>query len=241
MSLLTNDLVELVEKDDNGQSVEQRCNEVFTPDATYFLGWWLVKTNGREGWAPSNYLELVPPKPKAAPKPPPVAARRPPPTAPVAASVPAPKPKPTPVVHATSVVADVNAKPIAVFPGIAARHGGATPWKKPAAPDTSSASAAPKPAPALAPKPGPKPPVAVKPGIPKPAIAAKPPAPGPRPTNGGAPTAPPRPPIAGGGRVGVGQMDLAAAVSTLGVACPYVSQWRLHSQLAKRAQRAAEE
>jgi len=126
-------------------------------------------------------------------------------------------------VHATSVVADVNARPIAVFPGITAGHGGATPWQKPAAPDTSSVSAAPKPAPALAPKPGPKPPVAVKVGVPKPAVAAKPPAPGPRPTNGGAPPAPPRPPVAGGARAGgVGQMDLAAA-------------------LAKRAQRAAED
>ena len=51
MSLSKDDVVELVEKDDNG--------------------WWLVKKDGIEAWAPSNYLELVPPKPKAAPVPPP--------------------------------------------------------------------------------------------------------------------------------------------------------------------------
>ncbi len=42
-------------------------------------GWWLVKRGDEEGWAPHNYLELVPPKPKAAPAPPPPA-RRPVPT-----------------------------------------------------------------------------------------------------------------------------------------------------------------
>ena len=55
MTLKKDDIVELVEKTDNG--------------------WWLVKMNGSEGWAPNNYLELVPPKPKArpaaAPPPPP--------------------------------------------------------------------------------------------------------------------------------------------------------------------------
>ena len=51
MSLKKDDIVELVEKDNNG--------------------WWLVKKDGVEAWAPNNYLELVPPKPKAAAPPPP--------------------------------------------------------------------------------------------------------------------------------------------------------------------------
>ncbi|KAI0756363.1 P-loop containing nucleoside triphosphate hydrolase protein [Daedaleopsis nitida] len=44
MSLKKDDIVELVEKDNNG--------------------WWLVKKDGVEAWAPNNYLDLVPPKPK---------------------------------------------------------------------------------------------------------------------------------------------------------------------------------
>ncbi|KZT54789.1 myosin-1 [Calocera cornea HHB12733] len=39
MSMKKGDLVQVEEKDDNG--------------------WWLVKLNGKEGWAPSNYLELL--------------------------------------------------------------------------------------------------------------------------------------------------------------------------------------
>lgn len=223
MSLTANDLVELVEKDDNGQPRSDGLSHIKLTPST-LPGWWLVKKSGREGWAPSNYLELVPPKPKAAPKPPPIAARRLPPATPAAAaSTPAPKPKPTPVVHATSVVADASARPFAVFPGIAAGDGGSTPWKKSAAPGAPSAGAAPKPTPALAPKPGPKPPVAVKPGAPKPPIGSKPPAPGPRPANGGVPPAPPRPPVAGGSKSGgVGQMDLAAAVSVHQIALALV-------------------
>lgn len=104
MALVKDELVEVSQKDDNG--------------------WWLVKKNGNEGWAPSNYLELVPqapPKPKAAPAPP-AATKRAPPPAPTSSSItptsssinsnprpqstinssgfgaPAPKPKPKPVV-----------------------------------------------------------------------------------------------------------------------------------------------
>ena len=58
------DIVELVEKDNNG--------------------WWLVKKDGAEGWAPNNYLELVPPKPKAAAAAPPPPPPPPPPRAPSA-------------------------------------------------------------------------------------------------------------------------------------------------------------
>ncbi|KAI5997960.1 myosin class I heavy chain [Pisolithus albus] len=66
MSFKKDDVVELVEKDENG--------------------WWLVRKDGQEGWAPNNYLELVPRKPKSAPLAPPPPARRPPPSAPAAAN-----------------------------------------------------------------------------------------------------------------------------------------------------------
>ncbi|CAK5264269.1 unnamed protein product [Mycena citricolor] len=64
MSLTKDDLVELLEKDDNG--------------------WWLVKKGGAQGWAPNNYLELAPAPSVAAPPPP---TRRPVPTKPAAAPV----------------------------------------------------------------------------------------------------------------------------------------------------------
>jgi myosin-1 len=73
MGLTKDELVEVTQKDDAG-------------------GWWLVKKGEMEGWAPSTYLELVPPKPKAAPAPPPAAKRAPPPPAAASASVGAPKP-----------------------------------------------------------------------------------------------------------------------------------------------------
>ena len=45
-------------------------------------GWWMIKKGGKEGWAPSNYLELIAaPKPKAAPP-------RPPPAKPALAAKP---------------------------------------------------------------------------------------------------------------------------------------------------------
>lgn len=195
MTLKKDDLVELVEKEDNG--------------------WWLVKKDGVEGWAPNNYLELVPHKPKAAPAPPPPpppppANRRPPsvvPTAPTAGK---------------SIAADPSAKPVAVFPGMAASNGSAAPWKRTASAATNGSSVdttptssrpgsamAPKP-PALAakPKPGP-PPIAHKPGAPsvpgKPPVpgAARPPAGAPKPKAGG---------VAKPAAIG-GQLDLAAAVS----------------------------
>lgn len=57
------DLLEIVEKDENG--------------------WWLARKDGIEGWVPSNYLEeYVPPKPVATPPPPPPPARRAPPSIP---------------------------------------------------------------------------------------------------------------------------------------------------------------
>ena len=207
MSLEKDDIVELVEKDNNG--------------------WWLVKKNGVEAWAPNNYLELVPPKPKAAapppPPPPPPAAKRPTPSAPGAPA--APKLGGGPALK--SISADPSAKPVAVFPGMAAGNGSAAPWKKTAVSHAAESSAdstptasrpgsalAPKPPVAAKPKPGP-PPLASKPavgGAPK--VGAKPPVPAaarpaagaPKPKVGGVA----KPPAVGG------QMDLAAVVSQSG-------------------------
>ncbi|KAL4253614.1 Myosin-1 [Abortiporus biennis] len=215
MTLKKDDLVELVEKDDNG--------------------WWLVKKDGAEGWAPSNYLELVPHKPKAVsapppPPPPPPANKRPPSMQPAAHATPTPTaatrtfPKP--------IVADPSAKPVAVFPGMAASNGSAAPWKRTASAATngssndttptnsrpSSSLAGKGPPPPVASKPKP-PPLAAKPGAPKPPTAPKPP-------GGGAA----KPPVPSAPRPGVakapakhggvhppsapsGQMDLAAIMA----------------------------
>ncbi|KLO15040.1 hypothetical protein SCHPADRAFT_996148 [Schizopora paradoxa] len=205
MSLKKDDEVELVEKDDNG--------------------WWMVKKGGVEGWAPSNYLELVPPKPKAAPAPPPPppAGRRPP-APPIGASSTTPGAgKPTPSAAALkSITANASAKPVSVFPGIPAANGSAAPWKKnPAAnggsgdsspagsrPGSSLASKPPPPAVGSKPKP---PPVGAKPGAPK--IPGKPAVPVAKPQSG-APNMPARP---GGGVKpsggAVGQLDLAAVLA----------------------------
>ncbi|TBU29834.1 P-loop containing nucleoside triphosphate hydrolase protein [Dichomitus squalens] len=212
MTLKKDDIVELVEKDDNG--------------------WWLVKKDGAEGWAPHNYLELVPPKPKAVapppPPPPPPAAKRPTPSAPAAPAAPA-----APKIGLKSVSADPSAKPVAVFPGMGPANGSAAPWKRTASTATAESSNGSTPAssrpassaaakPPLATKPKPPPPVAAKPsiGAPPPKVGAKPPVPAaPRP--GGAA---PKPKVGGVGKPAAvgGQMDLAAA-------------------LAKRAQRIADE
>jgi myosin I len=208
LSLSKDDLVELIEKDENG--------------------WWLVKKDSLEGWAPSNYLELVHPKPKAAPAPPPApppVARRPP-APPAAPAAPVTAPRPTAPqttqakVHVQSLTANASAKPVSVFPGMAPSNGTAAPWKRtpdasaattPAASRPTSAVGAkpPPPAPPVGKKPAPPPPVASKPAAPK--IPGRPPVPtATRPPP--APTAP-RPGAAkpsGGGAPG--QMDLAAAV-----------------------------
>ncbi|THH29062.1 hypothetical protein EUX98_g5124 [Antrodiella citrinella] len=210
MSLAKDDLVELVEKDDNG--------------------WWLVKKDGVEGWAPYNYLELVPRKPKPAAAPPP-----PPPPPPAA-------PRAIPAAPAPPILANPTAKPVA-FPG--ASNGSAVPsWKK--TPSSSSGTngsslnttpvtsrptsavgggRAPPPPVGTKPKPAP-PPVGAKPGVHAP--AGKPAVPtAPRPPAAGSVRAPPKLGAggsSGGGKPGGigGQMDLAAA-------------------LAKRAQKIAED
>jgi myosin-1 len=67
------DLLEIVEKDENG--------------------WWLARKDGIEGWVPSNYLEeYVPPVARATPPPPPPPARRAPPSIPIANKVSSPPP-----------------------------------------------------------------------------------------------------------------------------------------------------
>lgn len=213
MSLKKDDLVEVVEKEDNG--------------------WWLVKKDGIEGWAPNNYLELVPPKPKAqAPPPPPP----PPPPGPsvhqpaaasAGASIPAAPKPPVAKVVAKSLAADASAKPVSVFPGMGPANGSATPWKKSvvstatngsshevtptSSRPTSSLGHKPPPPPvASKPKPTP-PPVGGKPGAPK--VGGKPPVP-----NASRPPVVPAAPRSGAvakPAAVAGQLDLAAVVSRL--------------------------
>ncbi|KAJ3929553.1 MAG: myosin-1 [Lentinula lateritia] len=204
MSLKKDDIVEVISKEGDN-------------------GWWLVKKDGVEGWAPINYLEPVPPAaPPAAPKPPPHRTKAAP-AAPVAAKPPVATAK----TFAHSLTANASAKPVSVFPGMVPANGSTAPWKKTSAitPDDSPASSRPSsvighkpPPPSVASKPKPPaPPVGVKPS---PNVPGKPPIPSaPRPSVGGAPKTAinSKPPAALGG-----QMDLAAA-------------------LAKRAQRIAQD
>ena len=153
MALDKDDVVEVTQKDETGS------------------GWWLVKKNGVEGWAPSNYLELIvqaAPKPKAAPAPP---VKRAAPVAPsattattasqrpavaakpafggVAASVVQPKPvvKTTPAggkphERAAAVQADATAAPVSVMPGLGAPGGFAAVLAKKKAENAAAAAAA---------------------------------------------------------------------------------------------------
>jgi myosin-1 len=201
LSLVKDDLVELVEKDDNG--------------------WWLVKKGTEEGWAPNNYLDLVPPKPKAALAPPPATRRPPaPPTAPVVAPKPAAAPTQQARINVQSLTANASAKPISVFPGMAPSNGTAAPWKKtPVAstgttpvnsrPSSTAGAKPPPPAPPVGKKPAPPPPVASKPST-GPKVPGRPPVPSAtRPPP--APTAP-RPGGVKPSGGALGQLDLAAAV-----------------------------
>ncbi|KAG2155515.1 myosin class I heavy chain [Suillus clintonianus] len=211
ISLKKDDIVELVEKDDNG--------------------WWLVRKDGQEGWAPNNYLELVPPKPKAAPAVRPPPARPPPPSAPLAAVAAAPASvlKPTvSAMSAKSLSADGLAKPVAVFPGLAPSNGSAAPWKKPSAVSAngslSSTPASSRPSSSLAVKP--PPPVATKPKPVPPPVASKP--------SGGKPPA--KPPMPTAPRPGPG----AAPPKISKLSAP-TGQMDLAAALAKRAQKIADE
>lgn len=185
MSLRKDDVVELLQKDDNG--------------------WWLVKKDGAEGWAPNNYLELVPPQAAAPAVPPPPPRKAPAPKAPAASLV--------------AAQADVNAKPVSVFPGMGPSNGSAAPWKKTAVSNASAdssptgsrpGSAHTKVPPPIANKPKPAPPpVGAKPGVGG-KVGGRPPIPAaarPAPTTTGTPARVAHP-------AGVpGQVDLAAAVS----------------------------
>ncbi|ESK92714.1 microfilament motor [Moniliophthora roreri MCA 2997] len=209
MPLQKDDLVEVIEKEGDG-------------------GWWLVKKDGVEGWAPSNYLELVPPKaaPAAPPPPPRKVPPKPTPAATPVATPAAPKP---PV---ASLTANPSAKPVSVFPGMAPSNGSATPWKRtPTAsmPDESPASS--RPSSVIGNKPAP--PVASKPKPPAPPVGAKPTPPGAKPTPPKAPGKPPvptapRPTPAAGGPPKVGGAKPPPAPA---------GQMDLASMLAKRAQR----
>ena len=152
-------------------------------------GWLLMKKDGLEGWAPENYLELVSPKVEPAAPPPP---RTTTPKAPLA-----------------PVAANASAKPVAVFPGMVANGASSAPtWKKN---NTNAGAAAAKPAPAVAAKP--KPPIVAKPGAMGTKPPVKPPVPAAARTAGATP-----PPKAGGvskPAAPVGQLDLAAAVSSI--------------------------
>ncbi|KAF8634884.1 hypothetical protein AX15_000638 [Amanita polypyramis BW_CC] len=171
LSLKKDDILELVKKEDNG--------------------WWLMRKDGVEGWAPENYLELIPTKTEpAVPPPPPRAAVPKPPVAPV--------------------VTNASTKPVAVFPG-AASNGASSgpPWKRNNAAAESVANSASKPVPPVGSKPKP-PAVAAKPGIGGAKPPAKPPVPAtarlsaasmPKPGSVSKPAAP------------AGQLDLAAALA----------------------------
>ncbi|BGP14732.1 hypothetical protein JCM10213_004328 [Rhodosporidiobolus nylandii] len=198
LALTKDELVEVVTKDDGG--------------------WWLIKKGAQEGWAPSNYLQLVPPKPKPAapPAPPPPARRAPPsvpsapaapaaPKAPLAPSIPA-APK-APSIGLSARSGDGNAAPVSVMPGMgnngglaavlaakraAAENGSSSPASSSTGGSTPASS---RPASALGKPAAPKPPIAAKPkpAIPvKPSIGAKPP------VANGRPTPPPPPPAAAG-------------------------------------------
>ena len=133
--------------DDQGISFPKGASvEVLDKDAD--SGWSYIEYNGKEGWAPSDYLEPAKPKSPAKPKP---AAAKPAPAKPAAAKPkPAPAPSPKPKTVSGGGVAAMAAKMAAA--NVGSRAGPAKPGP-------------PKPAPA-----GRKPTIA-KPGPPKPAPA----------------------------------------------------------------------
>ncbi|GAA5911187.1 hypothetical protein JCM6882_006601 [Rhodosporidiobolus microsporus] len=201
LALTKDELVEVVTKDDGG--------------------WWLIKRGTQEGWAPSNYLQLVPPKPRPA-APPPAPVRRAPPAAPSAPAAPAapkapaapagPKAPTAPAIPAAPKAPAIglgarsgegNAAPVSVMPGmgnsgglaavLAAKRQAAAEQNGTASPASSSNGGSP-----AGSRPASslgKPAAAPKPPIaakPKPAVPSKPSIPGSRPT-------PPPPPPAPGG------------------------------------------
>lgn len=149
-------------------------------------GWWLVRKGGKEGWAPSDYLELIPQAPvKPVKRAPPAPAAKKPATlgsgngATNGSSTPPIGPKPRAHERPSAVAADTGAAPVAVLPGMDPGGFAAVLAKKKAAMaaeragDVTPAAAAggsngtPRGAPAPPPPAGGKarpPPVAAKPG-----------------------------------------------------------------------------
>ncbi|KAI7847679.1 P-loop containing nucleoside triphosphate hydrolase protein [Circinella umbellata] len=172
------DLLEIVEKDENG--------------------WWLARKDGKEGWVPSNYLEeYVAPKPTPAPPPPP-ARRAAPPPPPASNSISSPR-------SSNMSPPSTTTQPIPVMPGVAASSSnGVPPWKaqlearKAAQASGNVPTPAPRPVPGATPvpaarrappAPGPKPVIPAKPStMGKPVVPARPGT-----TPSPAPRAPPRP------------------------------------------------
>jgi myosin-1 len=179
MNLRKEDVVEVKEKDDNG--------------------WWLVTKGGKEGWAPSNYLELIPQAKPAAPPPPPPG-RRAPPSAPAA--------KPTPAPAAAASTGGFNGAAIAN--AAASLRSSGTPASSPMSSRPGSGMGAGPPV--LKPKP---PVLAPKPGAPP--LAPKPPASAGIPAGlGRTPPAPPAPPAAAAASGGARKPPIPKAPVGLG-------------------------
>lgn len=194
VSFVKDDLMEILEKDENG--------------------WWLAKKDGKEGWVPSNYLVEVP-VPRPAPVAPSLPAKRqPPPPPPASASAPS-SASSSPAASRHTVAASGERAAVAPTSNTNALHagfggpgniGGVPGWKvaleaKKAAAAAAAAgggggSGAPSaPARTTSPTPaarrlGGPPAVAPKPSIgAKPAIPARGPAPGPKPAAAARPAA----------------------------------------------------
>ncbi|KAF9434267.1 class II myosin [Entomortierella beljakovae] len=186
VSFVKDDVMEILEKDDNG--------------------WWLAKRDRKEGLVPSNYLVEVPvPKPSL---PPALPAKRQPPPPPAAAATPKPSSassSPAQVRHnsvaageRSSVAATTNANALHTGFGGPGNIGGVPGWKVALEAKKAAAAAGAAGAGAgVSESSNPTPAARRMPAVaPKPAVGAKPVAPA-RPTVGAKPTIPARP-TAGG-------------------------------------------
>ncbi|KAF8978612.1 class II myosin [Entomortierella lignicola] len=185
VSFVKDDLMEILEKDDNG--------------------WWLAKKDGKEGWVPSNYLVEVP---AAKPTPPPaLPAKRQPPAPPAASATPiaARHAAVVPVTERAAVAPTSNTNALHAGFGGPGNIGGVPGWKvaleakkaaAAAAAGGGGAAAAPAPA-ARSTSPTPAARRAAPAVSPKPAIGAKPVAPARAPVAGPKPTIAARPATGG--------------------------------------------
>ncbi|KAF9363359.1 class II myosin [Mortierella sp. NVP85] len=181
ISFVKDDLMEILEKDENG--------------------WWLAKKDGKEGWVPSNYLVEVP-APKPAPAPPSLPAKRPPPAppaAPAVAKTSTSSSSPAATRHApvstsgdrAPVAATSNTNAIHAGFGGPGNVGGVPGWKVALEAKKAAAAAAAGGGGGSTPTPAPKPAASSTPtpatraapqAAPKPTLPARAPAPGPKPT-----------------------------------------------------------